>query len=63
MVVPVCVTSSIRLSEFQSLDSTNFATMDSSQEEVVYGNDATETTHEGSTGGQDVSADDTVEYR
>ncbi|XP_022667802.1 C-Jun-amino-terminal kinase-interacting protein 3-like isoform X3 [Varroa jacobsoni] len=31
--------------------------MDSSQEEVVYGSDAAETTHEGSTGGQDVMSE------
>ena len=33
----------------------HLASMENSQEEVVYGSDATETTHEGSTGSQDVS--------
>ena len=37
--------------------------MENSQEEVVYGSDAAETTHEGSTGSQDVSTDNlSLEY-
>lgn len=54
-LIPRCPADLIEI-EVESSLIAHSASMESSQEEVVYGSDVAETTHEGSTGSQDVSS-------